>query len=262
MRNVRLLEMEKLIAQSGTVSMTELCGHFNVSMNTVRRDVAELKRRGGIEKVYGGVVSVNDAPKALRSLDERQPIAEVSKQSICRLAAGLLADGDTIFVDSGTTMVYLADNLAAFSELTIVTNNLALVQRAIPYENLRVIVLPGQLRHKTNSLTGMETVRSLRQFNVKKAFLAATGTTASGVTNSSPQEYEIKRCALECSQVRVLMLGREKFGHAGLMTYGRFEDFDYVVTDRPPENSYVSAVQQAGAKLLVASEQSAPPPKA
>ena len=254
MRNVRLLEMEKLISQSGTVSMTELCERFNVSMNTVRRDVAELKRRGEIEKVYGGVVSVDNAPKTLRSFEERQQIAEASKQSICHRAAALLADGDTIFVDSGTTMVHLADNLSAFSELTIVTNNLALVQRAIPYENLRVIVLPGQLRRKTNSLTGMETVRSLRQFNVKKAFLATTGTTASGVTNSSPQEYEIKRCALECSQVRVLMLCQEKFGHAGLMTYGQFEDFDYVITDRPPEDSYVNAVQQAGAKLLVAKE--------
>ena len=254
MRNVRLLEMEKLIAQSGTISMTELCERFNVSMNTVRRDVAELRNRGEIEKVYGGVVSVDNVPKTLRPFEERQQIAEEAKESICRCAATLLADGDTIFVDSGTTMVHLADNLAAFSELTIVTNNLALVQRAIPYENLRVIVLPGQLRHKTNSLTGMETVRSLRQFNVKKAFLAATGTTASGVTNSSPQEYEIKRCALECSQVRVLMLCREKFGHAGLMTYGRFEDFDYVVTDRPPEENYVNAVQQAGAKLLLAKE--------
>ena len=150
-------------------------------------------------------------------------------------------------------MVHLADHLAGFSELTLVTNNLALVQRAIPYEQLRVIVLPGQLRRKTNSLTGMETVRSLRQFNVKLAFLATTGTTAAGVTNSSPQEYEIKRCALECSQTRVLMLCREKFGHAGLMTYGQFEDFDYVITDRPPESPYADAVRQSGARLLVAS---------
>lgn len=77
-------------------------------------------------------------------------------------------------------MVHLVDNLASRQELTIITNNLALVQQAIPYDNLRMIVLPGQLRRKTNSLTGMETVRALRQYNIRKAFLAATGSTLTG----------------------------------------------------------------------------------
>ena len=188
MRNARLNEMEKVIAQAGTISMTELCDRFQVSMNTVRRDVAELKRRGEIEKVYGGVAVVEDARRVLRPFEERQQVAEMAKQAICRIGAGLLQDGDIIFVDSGTTMVHLADYLANLQELTIVTNNLALVQRAMPYENLRVVVLPGQLRRKTNSLTGMEAVSAIRRFNVQKAFLASTGTTLEGVTNSSSEE--------------------------------------------------------------------------
>ena len=178
--------------------MTELCDLFNVSMNTVRRDVAELRRRGDVEKVYGGVCAVENNGSVLRPFTERQTIADAAKRAICREAAKLLEDGDVVFVDSGTTMVHLVDNLASRQELTIITNNLALVQQAIPYDNLRMIVLPGQLRRKTNSLTGMETVRALRQYNIRKAFLAATGSTLTGVTNSSPQEYEIKRTALEC----------------------------------------------------------------
>ena len=172
MRNDRLLEMEKVIGQSGTISMTELCDLFNVSMNTVRRDVAELRRRGDVEKVYGGVCAVENNGSVLRPFTERQTIADAAKRAICREAAKLLEDGDVVFVDSGTTMVHLVDNLANRQELTIITNNLALVQQAIPYDNLRMIVLPGQLRRKTNSLTGMETVRALRQYNIRKAFLA------------------------------------------------------------------------------------------
>ena len=252
MRNARLNEMEKVIAQAGTISMTELCDRFQVSMNTVRRDVAELKRRGEIEKVYGGVAVVEDARRVLRPFEERQQVAEMAKQAICRIGAGLLQDGDIIFVDSGTTMVHLADYLANLQELTIVTNNLALVQRAMPYENLRVVVLPGQLRRKTNSLTGMEAVSAIRRFNVQKAFLASTGTTLEGVTNSSSEEYEIKRAALECSREKILMLCHEKFGQAGLMTYGRFSDFDYIVTDQAPEKMYLEAIERSGAKLLIA----------
>ncbi|HIR78731.1 MAG TPA: DeoR/GlpR transcriptional regulator [Candidatus Egerieenecus merdigallinarum] len=250
MRNDRLLEMEKVIGQSGTISMTELCDLFNVSMNTVRRDVAELRRRGDVEKVYGGVCAVENNGGVLRPFTERQTIADAAKRAICREAAKLLEDGDVVFVDSGTTMVHLVDNLANRQELTIITNNLALVQQAIPYDNLRMIVLPGQLRRKTNSLTGMETVRALRQYNIRKAFLAATGSTLTGVTNSSPQEYEIKRTALECSGERILLLCKQKFGHAGLMTYADFQDFHYIVTDQPLDAPYAEAVKRAGATVL------------
>lgn len=113
-----------------------------------------------------------------------------------------------------------------------------------------MIVLPGQLRRKTNSLTGMETVRALRQYNIRKAFLAATGSTLTGVTNSSPQEYEIKRTALECSGERILLLCKQKFGHAGLMTYADFQDFHYIVTDQPLDAPYAEAVKRAGATVL------------
>lgn len=71
MKNTRLIEMEKMIAKNGTVSMTELCEHFQVSMNTVRRDIAELKRRGEIEKVYGGVSAVKSGQEHLSSYEER-----------------------------------------------------------------------------------------------------------------------------------------------------------------------------------------------
>ena len=242
MRNDRLLEMEKVIGQSGKISMTELCALFNVSMNTVRRDVAELRRRGDVEKVYGGVCAVENNGSVLRPFTERQTIADAAKRAICREAAKLLEDGDVVFVDSGTTMVHLVDNLASRQELTIITNNLALVQQAIPYDNLRMIVLPGQLRRKTNSLTGMETVRALRQYNIRKAFLAATGSTLTGVTNSSPQEYE--------SGERILLLCKQKFGHAGLMTYADFQDFHYIVTDQPLDAPYAEAVKRAGATVL------------
>lgn len=183
-------------------------------------------------------------------LQSGRPLPDAAKRAICREAAKLLEDGDVVFVDSGTTMVHLVDNLANRQELTIITNNLALVQQAIPYDNLRMIVLPGQLRRKTNSLTGMETVRALRQYNIRKAFLAATGSTLTGVTNSSPQEYEIKRTALECSGERILLLCKQKFGHAGLMTYADFQDFHYIVTDQPLDAPYAEAVKRAGATVL------------
>lgn len=72
----------------------------------------ELRRRGDVEKVYGGVCAVENNGSVLRPFTERQTIADAAKRAICREAAKLLEDGDVVFVDSGTTMVHLVDNLA------------------------------------------------------------------------------------------------------------------------------------------------------
>lgn len=114
--------------------------------------------------------------------------------------------GDVVFVDSGTTMVHLVDNLANRPGVNHYHQQPCAGATGNPYDNLRMIVLPGiSCAARPIHSSGMETVRALRQYNIRKAFLAATGSTLTGVTNSSPQEYEIKRTALECSGERILV---------------------------------------------------------
>ncbi len=252
MRDLRLQDMEKAIHEAGTISMEELCRRFGVSMHTVRRDIAELEKRGSVTKVYGGVTALEDSRHVLASFAERMTIAAESKQECCRAAAELVRDGDVIFIDSGTTTPALVDFIADRQNLTIVTNSLNVVERCIHYENLTVIVLPGRLRRETLSLTGAETVSALRKYNIKKAFMATTGTTDHTVTNSSPNEYEVKQAAMNAIPERVLLVTNEKFGRAGLMNYASFSDFQAVVTDRTPAEPYLTALKKSGTRLICA----------
>lgn len=257
MKQSRLLEMERFILQEESVPMERLCSQFGVSMNTVRRDVAELIRRGSIEKVYGGVRVRCEQDQTLTPFEKRRLENAHAKQLIGRRAAEMVEDGDIIFLDSGTTTLQMMDFLKDRRDITVVTHNLEAVVRALPYEGIQVISLPGQLRRKTHSFTGMEAARSLRGYNIKTAFMAATGASVHGVTNSSSLEYEIKKTAIEHCDRSVLTLCSQKFGVSGLMTYANFDQFDAVVTDAAPPGAYAEAIKAGGARLIVADRQAA-----
>lgn len=250
MKADRMLEMERYILNQGAATMDELRLHFDVSMNTVRRDVAELLKRGTVEKVYGGVCARKNE-QSLTPYEVRRRGSEDAKVAIGKRAAELVSDGDIIFIDSGTTTLHMIDFLASKRDLTIITNNLEAINRALPYENITIIALPGQVRRKTHSFTGDDAVRYLRRFNVRIAFMASTGLSTHGVTNSSPMEYEIKKCAVESAETTVLLISQAKFGVTGLMTFAQLEDFDYLVTDEAPSSEDQLRVKASGAQLLI-----------
>ena len=253
MKADRMLEMERYILSRGAATMDELRERFAMSMNTVRRDVAELLKRGTVEKVYGGVCARKNE-QTLTPYEVRRRGSEGAKAAIGKRAAALVNDGDIIFIDSGTTTLHMIDCLADKRDLTIITNNLEAINRALPYENITIIALPGQVRRKTHSLTGDDAVRYLKRFNVCTAFMAATGLSSHGVTNSSPMEYEIKKCAVENAERTVLLISRAKFGVTGLMTFAQLEDFDVLVTDAAPSPEDQQRVKDSGAQLIVADE--------
>lgn len=251
MKASRILEMEQYVSRKGSASMEELSETFQVSMNTVRRDVSELIKWGTVEKVYGGVCA-KKGDQALTVYEVRRSKMEDAKIAIARSAAELVHDGDVIFIDSGTTTLQMLPYLASYQELTIITNNLEAIIRAMPYDKISVISLPGQLRRKTNSFTGPESARFLKNYNIRLAFMAATGISFHGVTNSSSQEYEIKRMAVESCEKAVLLVNQEKFGVTGLMTFAPVASFDMVITDQKPSEEYCQLMSREGVALRIA----------
>lgn len=231
MKSFRLRRMEQYILEKENVSMEDLCREFDVSMNTIRLDVASLVKKGSIKKVYGGVCS--NRQNSLVPFEERKMRNSEKKRALCRYAAELVEDGDIIYVDSGTTTMYLPDYLGTRKNITLLTNNLNAIMQAVPQENIQVICLPGILERKTNSFVSAETGQILARYNIKKAFFAATGVTEDGaVTNSSSLEYEIKKEALKNSDHKYLLLDSSKFGKSALLTYAHIADMEKIIADQ------------------------------
>lgn len=229
MKSKRLAEMEEYILSRGSASMEELRNAFDVSMNTVRRDVAALLEQGKVQKVYGGVRAAGTAATGYASPGG-------TKRAICVHAARLVRDGDIVFIDSGTTT---ADLIEALKEkrVTVITNNLQAMMAALAYENIRVIMLPGEVRRGTLSVAGEDSAEYLSHMNTNIAFMAATGASFHGVANSSPLDYSIKKAAVAHTEKPVLLVSGSKFGTTSLLVYAGLDAFKAVITDSqiPPE---------------------------
>ncbi len=251
MKTARLDEMEQHILAQDYVTMDGLCEKFGISMITARRDVMQLTGKGTVEKVYGGVMA--------RKSDQLMPFSDrntknmEAKDRIGKRAAELVSAGDVIFLDSGTTAHHLIRHLANKENITIVTHNLQAIVAALPFEQLNVIVLPGQLFHKTNSITGVSTLQALNSYNFRLSFMAASGVSADfGVTNSSPLEYELKKLAMARGEKTVLMMDGDKFGRSAMLTYARLSDFDAITTDKMPPEPYLEEILSGKMELLLA----------
>lgn len=253
MRSTRIEELEAVIIQNRTISMDQLCADFGISKSTLRRDLAELVKRGRIRKIYGGVEA---APQGkLVSFMERATTAAGAKQQIGKAAAGLVRDGDIIFLDSGTTTLYMADEIGKRKNLTVLTNNIEVILRMLPYEDVQVIALSGMLNRKTFSFTGAEAAEALQRYNISKAFLACTGISAeSGATNSSSSESEVKRMAVARSRNVYLLADSNKFNVVSLITYCNLADIDVLITNQAPPPAIAAALKKAGARVLLAGE--------
>ena len=121
MKATRLNDIENLLEEQNTLSINHLCEIFNVSKNTIRRDIAELEKRGTIKKVYGGIMrNQTNIPEPFAAREIKN---KTKKKQLAKLAANLVDDNDIIYIDSGTTTMHMIPYLAEKKNLTILTAN-------------------------------------------------------------------------------------------------------------------------------------------
>ncbi|MEC1524510.1 DeoR/GlpR family DNA-binding transcription regulator [Neobacillus niacini] len=247
----RLKQLEEYVVKQQSASLDELVKEFNVSKNTIRRDLQELLDTGAFKKVYGGI-AVNQ--KKLEHFQEREVQNHHEKRIIGRTAADFVEDGDIIFIDSGTTTIEMLHHIKEKS-ITIITNNIDIIVGSLPFENVTIITIGGVLERKTKSFGINYNVEMLNTYNINKAFMASTGLTpTTGVTNASFLETELKSKMVERSKTIFLLVDHTKFGQYGLTTYCELNKIDYLITDRMPSQEYQNLIEENHVQLVIAAE--------
>lgn len=252
MRTERLNQMETFILTKGTVSLYELSDHFDVSLNTIRRDVADLMERGHIRKVYGGVSSlqaIEQTPlSALVPLAKRAEMHADEKRVIGELAATLVEDDSVIFLDSGSTVPYMLPYLAS-RNVRIVTHSLSVLMEASKYPELEVLATGGRLNHSTSSMVG-EAMFDLRNIRLHTLFMAATALSVEwGASNNTYEEYRLKSELVQLHNNVIMLADSSKFGKNATYCYCPFTRVRGIVTDRVPNAHFLKAMREYGVKL-------------
>ena len=247
MRTDRLNQMEAFILRNGTASLYELSEYFDISLNTVRRDVTDLIKRGRICKVYGGVSSnqsVDSLPYISQlPLAERAGMHAEEKRLIGRLAASLVEEGSVIFLDSGTTVPYMLPHLAG-KNVSIVTHSLNVMMEAAMYPSLKVLGLGGVLNHATYSLTGEVDAR-YRTIRIDAMFMAATALSVEwGASNNTYAEYRLKSELVSQNHNVIVLADSSKFGRNATYCYCPFRQIRGIVTDHTPPENMLRAIRE------------------
>lgn len=247
----RIQQIEEYVKHHGSVSLDDLCQRFQVSKNTIRRDIQDLEGRQIVKKVYGGVV-VNK-PESPIPLSQRQMTMQPEKTRIARKAAEFVNDGDILLIDAGSTTAHLIEHVTDRRDLTIITNSIPVLSAALAYDQVHVLVTGGDLLRSTNSLIGPDAAAMLNNLNAHTAFLAATSVSLEkGVTNSTTFEVEIKKTMMAVSAQRILLVDHTKFDTVSLVTFAELRELDVLITDAAPPAPYFDYCAAHDVEIVVA----------
>lgn len=249
MKDVRLKQMEQYIIEREFATIEELCDKFQIHPNTARSDIKELVEKGVAEKRYGGVAySTSSLPI---SFFERKQKNALSKERIGQTAAGLLTEDDVIYVDSGTTVLNLFKDISELPKrLTIITNNLDVLAWTSRSTEYVIFALPGKVGRNLNALASLETIDSLKSYNIQKAFIGTRAISQNGeLSSTSNVDAKIKSTAIDVSQIVVLMADSKKMNQTETFRFATLEDIDYWVCDEATEE-IKGLVQKSNTKLL------------
>lgn len=223
-------------------TIEEMAQHFNVSTNTIRRDINELDEENYVQKFYGGVSLVR---KIDSNFDHRILSNPDEKKRIGEFAATLVNDNDLIFIDSGTTTPFILDYIDRKFKLTIVTNNLHVIKKVTDVTNWDLIVVGSNLKHSSHSFYNVHNWNYLNSLNLNKAFMATTGLTIkSGATNTDNNETIIKTRMMARSTNSYLLTDSSKFNQTSLLTFADINDFDMIITSGTVPKDYTNYFQE------------------
>ncbi|MDD6318512.1 MAG: DeoR/GlpR family DNA-binding transcription regulator [Succinatimonas hippei] len=237
MRYERLEQIRNILKKTKSVSLNQLCNDFKVSKNTIRRDVDELEKKGEIVKFYGGI-RLPDISSEPLPIDDRMIAHAEAKRIVAKKAAEQVRSGDIVYIDSGSTTVYMPQFLKDTQDITIISNSFRVIEEAVHYR-LNLIVLGGMLYLPSESFIITDASDVLRRYNITKAFMASSGVSFhNGATNASPLETSIKQAVMRENTIRYLLIDSSKFGRNALMTYSNLTDFQYVISEVDPPAEY------------------------
>ena len=242
------------IDEHGQATVVELADAFNVSSDTVRRDLDYLAKRGAVSRTYGGAVSVGGLATADVSFSDRSSVHLDEKQRIALAVAERITDGETVIMNGGTTTLAAARALGERRNLTIVTNNLRLPS-ALPSGAARdVYLLGGSCRLASNVTIGPVTFPGTEGISADVAVIGVGGVSArSGYTTSNLQEAQMMAEMIASAQRTIVVADSSKFGRSAFAHITRLAAAATLVSDDTPGGELLDALSAADVELVVAS---------
>lgn len=241
----------QVIREKKKVKIIELSTMFDVSRETVRNDLYEIEEsNGSIRKVYGGAV-LDEITKE-SAYYTRRKTNETAKKNIAKFATNLIENGDTIYLDYGSTVLNLAEMLANKKDLLVVTNTLPIINVLAEFKDVSIFVPGGIIRRNEFSFEGASALRAIEDIYVDIGFFGCSGINLrSGITNIYEDEVNFSKQMLAQATKSIVLADHSKFGITSYRQVASFSEIDMIVTDRIPDAQMKETILSENKELKI-----------
>ncbi len=237
------------LQRHGRVLARELAERLAVSEDTIRRDLRELAVRGALQRVHGGALPVSPA---LANLARRSAIAVDEKQALGRHAASLIADGQLVFVDGGTSTLAMVQQLPPTLRATIATHSPVIAAALIEHPTVEVLMLGGRLFKHSGVAVGAGVAQAIQALRADCYFLGVTGVEAQfGLSTGDAEEAQVKALLMASSAETVLMASSDKLGKVSPYRVAPLSALSTLIVTPQADTAQLDALRVPGLDVLV-----------
>lgn len=238
------------LRMEGKVIVADLSKKYDVTEETIRRDLERIEQDGFAERTYGGAVLRENTKDELPFLVRKRANVEAKKRIAARIGE-MIEDGDRIMLDASTTALFVAKQIRQKSNITVITNSIEILLELSDIEGWRVMSTGGTLRAEALSLLGYQAERMVSEFYVDKAIISSKGVDYhKGITDYNEREAGIKKRMLSSAATKILAVDGNKFGRVSFTKIMDFSELDVVVTDYEMDEAWLEKLGDCKVQVL------------
>jgi DeoR family transcriptional regulator, fructose operon transcriptional repressor len=247
----RHADLLALLQVRGQMSVIEMSNHFQVSEDTIRRDLDTLAEKGALTRTHGGAIAATALVQRDSPFFQRLGTATGEKQRIARAAATLIRDGETLLINGGSTTRFFATELTQ-QNLTVVTNNLSVPGAISADLSSETYVLGGRFRAGAQVTIGSVTASGVR-ISVDSAIIGVGGITArEGLTTTGLEEAAMIADMMAAARRTIVVADSSKLGKHSFAQIAPLQAMQVLVTDAKPTEDLNAALRDSGVQVIVA----------
>lgn len=238
----------------GRVFVKELAEEFQVSIDTIRRDLTVMEENGLLKRTHGGAVLLSKVRRF--PLDDQIRYGEGTEHqnAVAKLAISFIEQGDTIFIGGASIHYVLLKYLPGDRDYTVITNSLIIAEKLQHHSNIETYIVCGKVKSEEGIVDPLAT-EFMRTLRLDTAFLTGGGISAKhGLSSSTPEGAVFQRTVAEVSRRTVCLANFDKVGTEFFSKTIDLKDLDILITDWEAPAEEIENIKQLGVKVLIANE--------
>ncbi len=249
--NIRQTEILEIARQEGRVVVEDLAQRFEVTLQTIRRDLTELSEAGHLDRVHGGAVARTGVSNI--GYEARRRMNEAAKTAIARACAAAIPDNSSMILNLGTTTEAVARELVNHRNITVVTNNMNVANILVANPGCEIMVAGGALRRSDGGLVGELTTQFIEQFKVDYAIIGTSALDRDGdLLDFDLAEVRVSRAIIRQARQSFLVTDHTKLDRSAPARIASLSELDAVFTDQPLPDTLHEACLGWGTRVVVA----------